>query len=678
MRTFSFSSTPRKLLIGASVALVSAVLLSVYCLLPPLPDETATPLMMIDRLFDVWLVGVFTLGAVGVGRWLLRKLSFSFHSALAESVLAFGVGAGVFSHGLLLLGLAHLLSGPLVLFLLVVVVGLTAKEWSAAGLELLAEWRTRARLTRLERALVCGLALLIAPVFLGALAPPTEGDALTYQLAAPALFLERHAVLPVLENTGANYPLGTGLLFVFGLAAASPIAAQLTHFLFGLALMVAIYGLARDNFGRPAGLLAGAIYWTSPVIGLEANAPLLDLGWVFYEFLAIWMFWEWHQTRSRRTLILMATFLGFAMSSKYLALVGLGTLILFVMVDVLVTYRRAWIVIESAIIVGGVAVVVASPWYLKNQIWLGNPVYPFFGGAYGLDGQIHKPTSAAIGLAEWVGAGMGTDLGALLLFPYNVYVHWQSFDPVKNRGGPSLLFWFLPFYLIVPKRPLITLLFLIAAIRFGVWWNLTQFVRYGLILFPLLSVICGYIIWRLLERVNGRWGYPLLQVVVALALIVGILLQWGFLFFLHEGSIGFLLGAGSRAAYLDTNLNDYRAMIFINAALPANATIFAVGDTRIFYARRRVIGDVGHTNWAELTAWGRTAEGVRDRLRDLQVTHVWVSDDEITYSRNFWNIPEPWRDPVVPFPNFRDCCLERVYADERGHSIYALRDSPRP
>ena len=661
---------------GAIVALVSVVLLFVHVLWLPSSDKTVTPLMMIDRLFDVWLVGLFTLGAVGVGRWLLRKLRYSFHSALAEGVLAFGVGAGVLSHGLLFLGLAHLLSGPIVLLLLGAAVGLSAKEWIAVGRELLVVWRSRSRLTRLERALMGGLALLIVPVFLSALAPPTEGDALTYQLAAPSLFLERHAVFPIFENTGANYPLGTGMLFVFGLAAASPIAAQLTHFMFGLALMIAVFGFAGDNFGRPAGLLACAIYWTSPVVGLEANAPLVDLGWVFYEFLAIWLFWQWHQTRSRRTLILMAICLGFAMSSKYLALVGLATLAAMVMVDILVSYRRVRLVVECAIIVVGVAVVVASPWYLKNQILLGNPVYPFFGGAYGLDGQIHKPTGAGMGLDAWVGAGMGTDLGALVSFPYNVYVYWQRFDPVKNRGGPSLLFWFLPFYLIVPKRPLITLLCLMAAIRFGVWWNLTQFVRYGLILFPLLSMICGYVIWRLLERIKGRWGRPLLQVGVALSIVVGICLQWGFLLFLHEGTIAFLLGMESRGTYLDTNVNDYRAMTFINTVLPANATIFALGDTRVFYTGRKVIGDVGHTNWADLTAWGRTAEGVRERLSDLQATFLWVSEDEIAYSRSFWNIPEPWRDPVVPFYDFRDCCLDRVYSDERGNSIYALRNSP--
>ncbi len=672
MRSLFKFDARRKGWIGA-VALGAATL--AHFILPAVPDDTPSVLMILDRVFDLIWAGIFSLAAIGVGRWVLRKTGCVFQSVGATSVWAWGIGAGIFSQGLLFLGLAHLLSKPLVIALLFAAVGLTVREWRATGRELWAHWQTKSAPTSLERILIVALVLLVLPVLLGALLPPTEGDALSYQLAAPSLFLERQSVFPVFENTGANYPLGASMLFMFGLAVDSPIAAQLTHFLFGLALMGAIYAFTAENFGRPAGLLASVIYWTSPVVGLEANAPLLDLGWVFYEFLAIWMFWRWHQTRSMRALILMGVALGLAMASKYLAFVGLGVMGLLVGCDALFVQRKIGRSFRDGLILGGVALVVVSPWLLKNFVMLGNPVYPFFLGTYGLDGQLHN---AAKGLDDWVGAGMGNDLTALLMFPYNVYVHWQRFDPVKNRGGPSFFFWLLPFYALVPKRALVSVILLIVAIRFGVWWNLTQFVRYGLIFFPLLSVVCGYTAWELLTRVRGRWGRPLLQIAITFFAVMGIALQWGFLFFLRDGSVAFLLGLESRAAFLDTNLHDYRAIQFMNSTFPADARIFALGDTRVFYLRRRMIGDVAHANWAELVTWGQTLAGVRERLNELGVNYIWVSEEEIIYARNFWNIPPPWQTPGVSFADFRACCLERLYEDERGHSIYVLRDGVSP
>lgn len=659
--------------LGWGVLLLLALLaIASHFYLGTLASDTATPLMLLDRVFDVGLVLLLSLSWVGLGRVVLRALQYAFKPSVGDVALAWGIGAGISSHVLLVLGLLHLLYVPIVLILFGATLLLTVPEWRGAWSELQTKWQTRTPLTRTETVLLVAAALLILPVFFSALTPPLEGDALSYQLAAPARFLAQNAILPELFNTGANYPLGAGMLFVLGLAFSSPIAAQLIHFVFGLALMGVVYAFTAENFSRPAGLVAVVILWTSPVIGLEASTPLVDLGWVLYEFIAIWLFWRWHQTRATSLLLLAGVSMGFAVSSKYLAFVGWGALALFVALD---AWRGAAsplrAVVKALVVFNGAALLTAVPWLGKNLLLLGNPVYPFFLGAYGLDGQLHKSGSGA-SLGEWVAAGMGNSWQALLAFPYNVYAHWERFDSVKNRGGPSLFFWFLPLYLLVKKQPLIHFLLALVVIRFAVWWNLTQFVRYGLILFPLLSVICAYIVWELLRAAQGRWTRPLLRIGIALFLIIGLALQWGFFLSLREGAVAFLLGQQSQAAFLDTNLHDARVTRFINTTLPPEAKLFALGDTRIFYLDRAVIGDVTHTNWSDLAALGSNVDGVRERLRTLGISHVWVSEDEITYARNFWNIPAPWENQTVSFSDFQARYLRQIYKDEQGHTVYQL------
>lgn len=632
-----------------------------------------SPLMLADRLFELGATLLLVLTCIGLGHFVLRVFGVSLPGAVGRVVLDWGVGAGVLGYLVFGLGLLGWLSGPVLWFIFGFLFLVTWREWGQAGGALQTAWRARKPFSTGEKFLLTSLVALVLPILLGALTPPIEGDALSYQLAAPAVFLREGRILPLFENAGANYPLHTGMLFMFGLAVGSPIVAQLTHFAFGVMLMGAIYGLASENFGRFPALLTCVIFWTSPVIGLEANSPLVDLGWVFYEVAAIWMFWRWHQKRSLRWLALCGLFLGLAISNKYLAFVGWGVMVLLVTLDVFVRSPRQWF---PALVYGGIVALVglltAAPWLLKNLFMLGNPVYPFFLGTYGLDGQVHKPTGSAGGLGDWVAAGMGHDLKALLLFPFNVYVHWQNFDPVKNRGGPGLLFWFAPLYLLVRKHPLINLLVVLIVVRFAVWWNLTQFVRYGLILFPLASLVTGYVLWELLLRVRGRWLAPVLRTVTALGIAAAIFLQWGFLLLLREGAVSFVAGMQSASQYLNTNLHDYSVTRFMNTRLPSSAKIFALGDTRAFYLERNFIPDTGHTNWSDLANLAGNAAQARRQLDALGVTHIWVSQDEIVYARNFWQIPAPWEDTRLSFGEFAGHYLALVYTDERGHRVYAL------
>src|SRR5215471_4541471 len=60
--------------------------------------SVATPLMLLDRGFDVLLVSAMALASVGIGRVLVRWIGFAFDSTMGQAVLAWGLGAAVLSH----------------------------------------------------------------------------------------------------------------------------------------------------------------------------------------------------------------------------------------------------------------------------------------------------------------------------------------------------------------------------------------------------------------------------------------------------------------------------------------------------------------------------------------------------------------------------------------------------
>src|SRR5439155_18167569 len=79
-----------------------------------------------------------------------------------------------------------------------------------------------------------------------------------------------------------------------------------------------------------------------------------------------------------RWLVLAGVFSGLALSVKYTAVIIPGAL---VVVTLLNSPRRSGI--RKSIYLTAVSGLVASPWYLRNLIFQGNPVYPFlFGGPF--------------------------------------------------------------------------------------------------------------------------------------------------------------------------------------------------------------------------------------------------------------------------------------------------------
>lgn len=661
-----------RVLIPLLACIVALVLVHLY--LAGQPQTAASPLAPLDRLFDICFTAALGFASLGVGRSFLNWLSWEGKSSLEELVFGFAVGAGTLGLSVFGLGIAHILYPQLVLIFLLILLLLTFRVW-AESLENIANEISRCSpLSRIEALLLAGLAAIVLPVMAASLLPPTGSDGLGYHLVAPAFFLSQHSLFASFDNIGLNYPINMDMLSAFGLAAGSDIAAQMVHFLFGLVLTVGIYSLASHYLSRSAGILAAVIFWTSSVIGLVASAPQLDLGWALYEFLAVYSFLRWRESQSQRDLFVLGAMIGFALANKYLALFGLGILGLGVgLVTISTMPRNPIFGVRNLVVLTGIALAVSLPWYLKNAIWLGNPVYPFFLGSYGLDGQLGAGSGDP---ASWVAMGTGHDLKSLLLFPYNVYVNWQNFGPGTNRAGPSLFFLLLPLYVLIPKTSTVNWLLTFCGLRFAAWWPFTQNIHYLVVVLPWLCVASAYVAISLAQRIRRPSLRLGLVSTTTIFFLAGLILEWGFLLVLRADSISFLFGQTSRDSYLSSNLLDYQSISFMNENLPPAARIFAIGDARVYYLERTVLEDQSHDNWWVIAKKESTPDGIAARLHSLGVTHVWVSEDDLKLALNFWKIATPLGDET--FSVFRSRYLNQIYADTQGNSVYAWRSITTP
>ena len=173
------------------------------------------------------------------------------------------------------------------------------------------------------------------------------------------------------------------MLYMFGLRFGSDTLAKLLHMSFAILLVLATFAFGRRFLGREAGWISAAILVAIPIFPIWASWAYADMAWALYEFLSLYALIVWIMTHRREWLVISGLAMGFALGSKYLALGSAGVLGLVV---IWVSRRQGLkLIIQNAAVFGGIALMVGSPWYLKNWLLAGNPVYPlYFGGWRGL------------------------------------------------------------------------------------------------------------------------------------------------------------------------------------------------------------------------------------------------------------------------------------------------------
>jgi hypothetical protein len=579
------------------------------------------------------ILGGLTLALAGSGRRVLRLAGVAADNPLEEAVLSFGLGYGLWSVVLFLLGLAGLWGRPFLRALLaaalVPALFEAGSRWRARGSRAAA---TASPPPALDR--VCAGALLFAWLYVVryALVPETFYDALHYHLALPSLYLDAGRIYATPENSFSGVPGLPQMLYGWTLAFDRwGIAASLLHWSIGIWIAAALIGLSR-RLGRPrAGLLAAAAFGLTPVVLCESFRVSVGFEWTLMQLCALTAFLAaWSSeggTRERRAwLVLCGIFLGFALSTKYPA----WLLPLALLPGVSLRGREGPAKGEgrdlsprefAAVLL--VAGLILAPWVVKNILFYGNPIYPFFHESLA-PGAAFMPDWRQISLA-------GTDLKSLLTVPGLVHYLAHPFrlllppeDISESLGAFFLAFLPLLFFARLSERE-----------RLIAWFCATAWIPLSILsgetryfiphLAPLILLLCCVLV----EIPSARTRAALLAGACALAAGAAAIWVLGDPNFTKFDTF---LGRKTFSEYLGHTVVSYPApgfagFEFLNEKTPAGSRVLLYDEPRSFYLKRPVIA-ASSDQAPVLEAWANDApdaESLERRVRSAGVRYILVN-----------------------------------------------------
>jgi hypothetical protein len=592
----------------------------------------------------------------GTGLSLVQRLNLP---PLERLVWAAAVGLGVVSLVGLGLGAVGLLRPwPLWLLTLAGLAATCRRLWRAlsAGWSD-STWRPRGRFEACL-AVYCGLMLAAALVW--ALAPPTAWDGLVYHLTGPKLYLAARRISHPLDLPYLGFPQMVGMLFTWGMGLAGERAAAPIHWFYGVLGVLALVTAGRRWLGGAAGWLAAAVLLSARSIVLLAGWPYVDLALLAYAtlaFLALARFCE-GEPQVRRWLILSGVLAGLALSIKYTALALLLALVAVLLVACIRAPRpfgfaQGRSVLCNSLLLCAAALVVWSPWLIKNSLLTGNPTYPFFFGGTYWDAWrawwYDRPGTGLAYSAPW----------ALLVAPWDATIwgvegaDFQGLPSYEATIGPLFLA-VLPLTLLVwrrlppARRRWLGQALVCCGVLYGFWlWGVarTALLIQTRLLFPafgLLALMVGAVVEGLAglrrQPLNLEWLVRVTIVGVLTLMVVGT-----FLSVVGEQPLRVLLGFESREDFLARRLGwHYVAIDYANQELSPDATVLLLWEPRSYYCQVECWPDALLDRWLHTThVHGYDAQAIADAWRADGVTHV------LLYRAGYEAIAQAGFDPVT-------------------------------
>jgi len=433
------------------------------------------------------------------------------------------------------------------------------------------------------------------------------------------------------------------------MAFGSDTFAKLIHLTYAVLLVLGTFAFGRRCLRPRRGWIAAAILVGMPIFPVWASLAYIDMGWTLYEFLGVYALILWATHNQRRWLVLAGLMTGLALGSKYLAFGGAVAFGLWILWH---ARTQGWrTVLVSGILFGGVALLVGSPWYVKNWFWFGNPVYPYldFGSGTG----IVLRTYDSYGLWDY------------LILPWHLYVHREQFVGVYGRiEFPSLLFPLVFLYLWTRRSRAMDWLAGLTLLRY-IFWALVSHTRFRYLLpaLPGLCLLAGSVLMGLTARpFLQRWGQ-----VLAMGLIGGMLaatLTYSLLFLADVQPLGVVLGIESKDSFLRREVSDYAAKQFIQANLPPEARVLMMWDTRGYYCDDRCLPDFRRKHWVGSISPTASVASVTASLREMNVTHLLFSVEDLDYATLRDNSGQHRHAAEFFLYEFRPACTKELYRDE--------------
>ncbi len=526
---------------------------------------------LFQHILDLACLAAVSLVGIGLGRLMLCKSSIKFNS-LAEGIIFFiGLGFGLLSYAVFVLGLFQCLYPEAIYLLTAALATLSVLGWMRGGYCWNRTPNVKKTSSIWDKGATAALIVCLSSGFLLVLTPAIGKDALIYHLAVPKLFLKHHGLYFIPGNIFSHYPLGGEMLYVVGLVLRGEVFAKEVHFIMALCVLLGMWQFMRHHISEALFIpLALLIFYTIPSVFVISHSAYNDLTVSFYTLLAVYAFVNWFARRDSVWLMLCGVFSGLAMSTKYTALFlpFLGCLgVLWACRHHKLSLQRA---LRLLLAYFACTFIVGSPFYIKNWIMTGNPFYPFMYGIFG--GKGLDPEQARL-YDLFIGSlGMGRGLWDFLLLPWNVSVNARMNSPQFDGILGPVFILILPFAFGMRKIAIeakIVLIYCLLAFMF--WASSAQQIRYLIPIFPFLAMITAYVLSYYRPR---RGVFAVLAV-----LITGSLAVNGYHVvkdFVEIRPVNVVIGEEDRDTFLSRMIPSYTMFQYVNTHLPEDSKVFLI------------------------------------------------------------------------------------------------------
>ncbi|HET9225737.1 MAG TPA: glycosyltransferase family 39 protein [Thermoanaerobaculia bacterium] len=433
------------------------------------------------------------------------------------------------------------------------------------------------------------LLLLLLPLLILALYPPTAFDEIMYHLPFAKAFAESGGLPATPALRFPVFPALSEVLAAQVLLLSNDVATHLISLLAVLTTAGLLLTWGREAFSPQAGWIAAALWLGNPIVvhlgGTGYVEPLLTL----FITGALYSAWRCKQSGETSWLLLAALFAGTAAGVKYLGLFFAAA----VFVYLAVARRKPFLFAIAAFLV-------LAPTYIRIAAHTGNPIFPYLPSLFGStpwDPIALKPAAELLSMDTVI---------RFLRLPWDVVVHRSA----VGQQPP-----FSPFYLLLllglgdPRVRRFLVLPLVWAI---VFLFLPPDSRYLVLILPLLSLALAGTI-----RIEKR---SLLAAVCILAILPG----WLYASYRIAKQGPPPVTAEQRDRYLTRKLPLYPAIRELDRISDV-AYAFNAEHMKYFY-EGPLYGDwIGPVSYRRLKPLVRHPEALHHELRKLGATHLLMS-----------------------------------------------------
>jgi hypothetical protein len=556
---------------------------------------------MLDCLAHLALAGLTALAWLGAGSLVLAPLGTTGDRAL-DGLNRFGAGAVAFALLTFAAGWLELLYAAAYVPLLV-----AAAVCGGVALARLVHGTPPPRPSTWPRWQLALAGLVVAYVVAGiavTCAPISSADALFYHANAPKLFEQAHQIQEIPWAWQSYQPFTVELLVLDGFLLWDSVQGAFAPLLLALATAGVVFATARNLAGRGSAILATAIFFAQPFALWLETSTFVESGAALTVALAVANLIRFAQVGRTELLVLAGLFTGATAGIKYIAAGAAAVLA----VSALVVFRRR-LTARRALAFALPAALVALPWYVKNLIVTGDPLYPLLGG---------WPNDEARAAARdsFDNYGRGHSPLDLLLLPVRLLVDGEPFDRAEFISPLFLLFAPLSLLVAGARRAAVPALVGVAA-YVVVWFVNVQDSRYLLFAMPVLAVAAAVGITGLAAR--SRAGRVVATTVTAGALVAGA----GASAVYASQFVSVTSGRQSEDAFLDEVVSYHESVAWINAHLPPEARV-AVAHVFLLHIERPAL------TWNADALPGKAGSGeTRAFFRRYGLTHAVIFPDPV-------------------------------------------------